>query len=169
MSQRQKDGKVLTWKMQNRASLRGMSCLQCQLGFRRQLLPDSAPEELAPPKVIVSKQWMACTRILKKELLYYQFTGLLLIRYCNTAPGSGKYLIRRSFAPGMRLQECRLALYCLHFPTALAGILFFQLSKCRWLPYCVFVSSFAYALQDSVYCSHTSCNCINLFPPHLYW
>lgn len=101
MSKRQKDGKVLIWKMQNRASLRGMSCLQCQLGFRRQLFPDSAPEELAPRKVIVSKQWMACTRILKKELLYYQFTGLLLIRYCNTAPGSGKYLIRHSFAPGM--------------------------------------------------------------------
>lgn len=93
-----KHSKVLTWKMQNRASLRGMSCVQCQLGSPRQLVPDSAPEELAPRKVIVSKQWMACTRILKKGLLYYQFAGLLLIRYCNTAPGSEKYLISRSFA-----------------------------------------------------------------------
>lgn len=90
MNKWQKDSEVLTWKMQNRASLKGMSCLQCQLGCRTQLVPDSAPEELARQKVIVSKQWMACTRILKKELLYYQFVGLLLIRYCNTAPGSEK-------------------------------------------------------------------------------
>lgn len=98
MNKWQKDSEVLTWKMQNRASLKGMSCLPCQLGCRRQSVPDSAPEELARPKVIVSKQWMACMRILKKELLYYQFAGLLLIRYCNTACGSEKYLIRRSFA-----------------------------------------------------------------------
>lgn len=78
--------------------MKGMSCLQCQLGCQRQLVPDSAPEELARRKVIVSKQWMACMRILKKELLYYQFVGLLLIRYCYMALGSEKYLIRRSFA-----------------------------------------------------------------------
>lgn len=98
MNKWQKDSEVLTWKMKNRASLKGMSCLPCQLGCRRQLVPDSAPEELARRKVIVFKQWMACIRILKKELLYYQFGGLLLIQYCNMASGSGKYLIRRSFA-----------------------------------------------------------------------
>lgn len=40
-----------------------------------------------------------------------------------------------------------LSLYCPHFLTALGGILFFQLSKCRWLPYCVSVSSFAYVFS----------------------